>query len=683
MNKMKRVLAAILSVSILAAPCAGWTAVFAENENLPQTQQTSVMEQVLLTVKSRIGSTDQYTSFDSSTAVRGDGTVAYYFIWAKEAEKEVLRVSADEKGNILSYYIYGDEDSREPDRLPEITRDFALEQTQEFLRTLLPERADKLVLSSTASAGNDYNFSYEHYEDGIPVQGDNVQVTVATAGEMFSVRSVYVEWTDGEYAQPQEQISKESAAIAYQKVNAPELRYSKGRNGELYLEYALRESAYIDAATGEEVSKDLPGYGMYPMEAGGNGSSMQESSKDVLTPIEQKETDEIQGLMTSQELETKVRGAVILGIEDEQKLESYQIYKSQQKYYASLQFAAGEDKKNVTSVRVDAKTGEIYAVSSYGEGDINDTQTGTEIDVEAAQAVVNTFLSGYAPANYAQVKLHDTQTAGACAVFHYCQNINGIPYYGNSITVSYNARTRQIESMYTSWQEIKTVPSAEGVLTAQRAYEIFQRTGRFGLTYISSNKKPTLVYTMLRSVRIDAKTGDILNSWGGKVVDQSGQYIDLEGHWAQGMIQTMAENGITFAASEFKPDEQITQGVYFELLYKAIYRAREAVEEDVYNYMIGQKIITKEERNPEAAVTKQQALVYLLRMMGYRNAAEIPGIYVCDFADSDAISKQSFGYVAIAKGLGIIRGDEENKFHPEKEMTRAEAAAVVYNYLTY
>jgi hypothetical protein len=677
---MKKVLAAVLSVSMLAAPCAGLTSVFAEGENVPQMQDVSAMEQVLLTVKSRIGSTDQYTSFDSSTTVRSDGSISYHFIWSKEEEKEVLRVSADSKGNILSYYIYGNEDDREPNRLPEISREFALEQTDAFLKTLLPGRAEKLVLSSTSSAGNDYSFSYEHYEDGVPVHGDNVQVTVATAGEMFSVRSVYVEWTDGEYAVPQEQITKEAAAIAYQGVNAPELRYSKGRDGALYLEYALKGSAYIDAATGEERTIDLPGYEMYPgmNDMAGSGGS-QESGKDALTPVEQEEADAVQGLMSSEALEAKIRSAVVLGIEDTQKLTTYQIYKSKDHYFASLRFAS-EDEKQVTNVRMDAKTGEVYFVSSYGDAAVDEKDV--TVDEEAAKGAVNKFLSSYAPTNYAKAKLGSIETAGACAVLHYYQDINGIPYYGNQITVTYNAQTSRIESVYVLWEDVENVPSAEGVLTAQRAYEIFQRTGRFGLTYISSNKKPALVYTMLRSVHLDAKTGDVLNSWGEKNIDQSGQYSDLEGHWAQGIIQTMAENGIIIAAGEFKPDEQISQSTYLELLYKAVYRARDVREDDIYDYMVGQKIITKDEKNPEAAVTKQQALIYLLRMMGYRSAAEIPGIYVCDFADSGEISKQAFGYVAIAKGLGIIQGDGENKFNPTKEMTRAEAASVVYNYLT-
>ena len=39
------------------------------------------------------------------------------------------------------------------------------------------------------------------------------------------------------------------------------------------------------------------------------------------------------------------------------------------------------------------------------------------------------------------------------------------------------------------------------------------------------------------------------------------------------------------------------------------------------------------------------------------------------------------GYVAIAKGLNIVGGDENGCFNPNSALTRADAAIMIYNYL--
>ncbi|NLZ90417.1 MAG: hypothetical protein GX918_00695, partial [Clostridiales bacterium] len=57
------------------------------------------------------------------------------------------------------------------------------------------------------------------------------------------------------------------------------------------------------------------------------------------------------------------------------------------------------------------------------------------------------------------------------------------------------------------------------------------------------------------------------------------------------------------------------------------------------------------------------------------------GIFVTGFKDQGSISPELVGYVAIAKGLGIV-GGSGGYFNPRASLTRAEAAVMLYNYLT-
>ena len=67
--------------------------------------------------------------------------------------------------------------------------------------------------------------------------------------------------------------------------------------------------------------------------------------------------------------------------------------------------------------------------------------------------------------------------------------------------------------------------------------------------------------------------------------------------------------------------------------------------------------------------------------MKYNEVAEIKGIYNCPFKDVDEIDPDLIGYVTIASGLKIVNGYNGN-INPKGEMTRAEVAVMIFNYLS-
>ena len=52
------------------------------------------------------------------------------------------------------------------------------------------------------------------------------------------------------------------------------------------------------------------------------------------------------------------------------------------------------------------------------------------------------------------------------------------------------------------------------------------------------------------------------------------------------------------------------------------------------------------------------------------------GIYKVEFSDLATINKDDMGYIALAKALNIIGGDEIGNVNPNKNVTRAEAVTM-------
>ena len=71
--------------------------------------------------------------------------------------------------------------------------------------------------------------------------------------------------------------------------------------------------------------------------------------------------------------------------------------------------------------------------------------------------------------------------------------------------------------------------------------------------------------------------------------------------------------------------------------------------------------------------------MYVVRLFGQEPLENLGDIYKLDYDDSDEISNNLKGHIAIARGLGLIRG--EGNFRPKDNLTREEAVVIIYNIL--
>ena len=164
-------------------------------------------------------------------------------------------------------------------------------------------------------------------------------------------------------------------------------------------------------------------------------------------------------------------------------------------------------------------------------------------------------------------------------------------------------------------------------------------------------------------------------------------FDDIQGHWAQPVIEELADKGIIDGESEtrYNPEGQVTRAEFVKLLTGT--QTEQLPETDpgypdipadhwAKGYIAYAKdngiLLESDGGNfePERPITRNEAAVWISRALKQTgNAAEL------DFTDNDLIQNREA--VAGTVAAGIMTGNEDGSFAPENSMTRAEAAAII------
>jgi hypothetical protein len=85
---------------------------------------------------------------------------------------------------------------------------------------------------------------------------------------------------------------------------------------------------------------------------------------------------------------------------------------------------------------------------------------------------------------------------------------------------------------------------------------------------------------------------------------------------------------------------------------------------------------------PNKPLTKAQAITILIRALGFENKAPSPGFYT-SFADDRKIPNWAKDNIYVAREIRLVSGDNYNRIHPDKYVTKAEAAAMLIRFLEF
>lgn len=176
------------------------------------------------------------------------------------------------------------------------------------------------------------------------------------------------------------------------------------------------------------------------------------------------------------------------------------------------------------------------------------------------------------------------------------------------------------------------------------------------------------------------------------VVQAVAQPNDIAGHWAQDVMENMVENGVIVGYDDgtVKPDDAITRAEFVAMVnrYYGFVQTTEisfadVVDTDWYyaeiakakaaGYISGYVDNTFRPNNP---ITRQEAAVIIASIEAL-GAVDDTGA-LNQFGDADDIGQWAHSAVRALIGAQIMSGYPDETIRPEQNITRAEAASLLY-----
>lgn len=693
-------------------------------------QEDKELEKAIHTTKSLLNIADGYDDFNYNMNKRKDKTI-YNLSWSDSKNKlGSVNVTIDSDGRITNYYCYKPyEGDRNMSRIPSVSKSDALKTANEFIKKVNPSIWGSLEYKENSAPMNihdtNYDFYYVRMENKVQFPQNNVSVSVDCRTGI--VQSFHCNWMyDLTFPSTSGVISLERAQQIFAEKLGLKLVYKMSYDGSSQTPYLAYSSVYrnksIDAKTGEIINQNNYYYGAMEKAAGTYMDFNNEAKRDAkaLTPQEKSAVDNAANLISEKKAEEIARKT--LGFDSSFKLESINLYNNSRdnsEYIWSMHFNKEEKKAEMSvyhnaSISIDAKTGDVL---NFYRNIPYDPNTTVKYDKDQSLSIAQNYIKSMQPEKYGLVEYTTwgepeiRPMAGAELprqyYFSFTRKAGNAYFIDNGFNVTVDTTSGAVISYGLNWYK-GDLPSQEKALSLDEAHKILFENVGIQLQYITdySSKldsrkimpppdgeiKPDikLVYLLSQEkpANIDAISGKLLD-YSGKLYEERTitQYTDISGNYAENQIKILAQYGISLPGSEFKSNQAITQREFLYLLVKSMdpyvsYKPTGDSKDDeaLYNHLINAGIIKEAEKSPSSNVTKQDAVMFIIRALKYDRVADIKGIYTLPFKDAKSIRKDLYGYVAIAYGLNIIK-DESGRFNPSTSMTRAASAAAIYNLL--
>lgn len=483
---------------------------------------------------------------------------------------------------------------------------------------------------------------------------------------------------------------------------------------------------------GQEAAADMEN-GM-----GGGSGNMKMSASRSLSTAEQAGVDKLRNLLSKDRLNQKLRGMDKLGLDNysltdfrywiEENPEAKTQGKDQEKakgqvtVYARLSYVGKDDPDNQrTSFVMNARTGEIQSISSstyYDEERISPI-----VSEEQAQQKAMVFLRSLWPEEADELECYESRTdlPGGMHYFTFARKVNGYFFPEHYFEVGVSTDNGIIRELNWNFDKEYTFQDAKNLISAEEAQDAwfasYQTTLGYQLVPTALNPSDVrwqplgnalidtltaqgrkyyhtlcLTYRLTRDtdyVGVDAVTAKLVEpfTYHGRGVCV---YTDIENAAAKEQIESLAQYGIGFPGETFQPDKQLTQLDWLFLLATArgSYFGEfngdvidESIIDDLYNQAYRFGLLTAEQRNEEAVLSRGETVKMLLDCAGLQEIAQLPGIFKCAFVDAAEIPTSYYGYAALAQGMKIVPAEGTQPFAATTSATRSDAAVMLYNYM--
>lgn len=570
---------------------------------------------------------------------------------------------------------------------------------------------------------------FERYQNGIPVSGQGLRISYDKKGV---IRSLDFTWNkqlvfSGDQAKSKDEIMKSvTDKLEMEVAYLPNMERANGKMELAYVPsisavdsvYSSLPYAAIDARTGKPLDINS-----------GQEITVEAIAAEPLSRVSSSIPSNL-NLDANQAVE---KARQFLKLDDKMEIQN-KSYREEnvphKRKIWDISWRSKDGTEKYASATIDAQTGELISANQYGMAYDMRMREGAviavNVDQKQARAKAEEFVRRALPGRLANLYTADVKPnlyngdpnklQGYTVSF--ARKENGVRVVGEGAFVGVDCETGDITSYYMSWSKLP-LPKVESVISAEDAKKKVIGLLEAKLQYLAinlygsmDNPKPQLaklVYVISvknrgsmpyydRPQYLDARTGE-LKQYGNQPVDNTGIPVqDIKGHALEKELQEMVDsNLIEVKNGKVNPDQKLTRGELVNLL-KIMHRQpydyysntanptfTDVGEDNEYNgaveWAIQQRLLKKEgeQFHPEAAATREFLSEIIVRGLGFDKLADMEEIFDAKFADASLIKRK--GYAALVERLRIMNRNAKGEFGPNQQLTKAEAAVIVYRYL--
>lgn len=688
------------------------------------------LAQVAAQAKKSLGIGDGYEKFYGEL---WENELAPVWSLTWEREEDSLHVTATGNGKVLSYNLSENTASSTggafPPSFPTLTTEQARARAEAFLKKVLESPLESAVFSENSYSrleSGTCRFSGRILLNGLPSPMSFSLTVRSSDGTVIRFSRDSLEGSViGSVPSASPAAGQADAGALLRSTLALRLEYvldEEGKTASLRYLPEPGDDYFVDAQSGKLVNlselytqaqKRAPAAGGYSADTA--AAAPEAAMDNGLTQAEQEGVAKLEGVLSKEALDKKVRETAELGLKAYTLASaSYSLDRETDDVSARLSYVRrdGDDGTWRRTVTCDARTGALIAV--YSSAPYAEKRTAS-VGEDEAKKTAEAFLSGLWGEEFAASGLYRADpwnqdaSYGAAHAFTYAQQENGYFCPENSLSVAVDITDGSISALSRQWTAGVRFDSADGILDEAAALDAWFDHYNVTLSYQNipvkldlSREDPLaasllemgyeyfyelkLAYTLEEpegqmSVGVDAKTGKVITRDSGGE-ETALRYSDLEGSWARKPLEALAEYGIGWSGGVCLPKKELTQIDLLALLVSADgyrYDEENGGADDLYRraYQLG--ILTPAARQDQKRLTRGETVQLLLDGAGYGGTAKLQGIFTCSYADRESIPADLLGYAALAQGLGIVNKD--GSFEAGRTATRAEAAVMLYNFM--
>lgn len=669
---MKKIISTLLTLALVAS---SFTFLAQNNEVYGAEDQSKEMEKVLVEVKKVISVPNNLTEFDynfQNGDKAGEDEDIWMFNWSDKEMEHRISATANASGKILSYreYIEGVESG-----ISKLTYKEGEVTAMNFIKKTYPELASNMkLLKNYGNNSEIFNYNFMLHKDNIPVDFVKINLSVNKMNnKVYSFDFIGDTTISKKFPSKNGVISEEQAKKHYLSNDGTLLKYLsnidyKTGNIKMFPAYSLKDfNLALDSITGEKVELQKRNIGIYAKDAGGANEASAERSG--LTPGEIAEIDKVSSLISKENAEQKAKSYLAhLNSITLQNSKLYKNYLDKDQFYWNFSFENGH-------ISIDAKTGGLISFYTYE----NDNGKESNIDKNKVKQIGEDYIKNVAKNQKVQM-MKEEATDSPFELAYYRQE-NGISVESNQLSVTVDKNTGKVSGYNFTWYDKATFPSIEKAFNNEKAFVIFNESGKFQLIYVKDSKgEIKLVYKMTEPTNfyVDPINGTKLDYKGSPYVNSVvPEYTDISSHWCETTVNTLKNNGYYLDGTTFSPSKKITQENFLRYLYSPNQRGYDS--EEFYKMMERSAIVKPGEKSPNSELMRKDAAKFVIRLLGQDKAASFSKIYKNTFTDN--VEADYMGYAVLSNAFEIIKGDKYGRFLGNNTMTNAEAALVVYRTL--